>query len=139
MVEGDPLRSVERRVRHSLRLRDWPLYRKLALAAWIPVAVLALALFTGPNRSTSAAPVATPTTLKPVIVPLGKMPGPGPAKVLTAEEKKEQAAVDAWVAAVPSRRTLVQAIGVQRFQAQRYREILSLHRTAQKAIKASKR
>lgn len=65
-------RSFESQLRRALRVRNWPVHRKIALGAWIPVAIVALAVFTGPNRAGSStappatAPAAQETTTTPI-------------------------------------------------------------------------
>src|SRR4051794_9650867 len=49
VVTMDP-RRMRRKLRKAARVRDWPRRTKIAVGAWIPAIVLALALFTGPNR-----------------------------------------------------------------------------------------
>jgi len=56
------LERLGRQARRSLRFRKWPLRRRIAVIAWIPVAVLWFLLYTGPNAANSAPVPATTTT-----------------------------------------------------------------------------
>ena len=119
------VRNVRRSVRRSVSVRRWPLSRKIAIAAWIPVAITALALFTGPNRSTSAAPAAPTTTLPPQkkVVPT---PATFPKPLVPGATAAE---INAWVKSVPAKRTIPQRLAVLKFKATRTKEILADHKT----------
>jgi hypothetical protein len=41
---------MRRKVRRALRVRSWSRRTKVAIGVWVPAIVVALALFTGPNR-----------------------------------------------------------------------------------------
>jgi hypothetical protein len=106
------------------------LHRKIAVGAWIPVLVVGLALFTGPNRSnsSSSAQPATTTTqlrLKPVPAPATTVAPPG--------SRAQDEVIGAWILAVPPRKTLPQQKGVRRFRAIRDRTILALHKATERA------
>jgi hypothetical protein len=104
------------------------MHRKVAVGAWIPVLVVGLALFTGPNRSSSATSAA-PTTTSP-------SPDNGSATPTTREpnvQRTQEEVIGAWVRAVPPRKTLPQQRGVQKFHAVRDRTILALHKATQRA------
>jgi hypothetical protein len=64
-------RQLRRRIRRTFRVRGWSWHSKVAIGAWIPAAIVAFALVTGPNRGTSAdadarpAPTTSPTTFSP--------------------------------------------------------------------------
>jgi hypothetical protein len=62
-------RQLRRRIRRTFRVRGWSWHSKVAIGAWIPAAIVAFALVTGPNRGTSSearpAPTTTPTTVGP--------------------------------------------------------------------------
>ena len=51
-----------RQARRSLRFRKWPLRRRIAVIAWVPVLVLWFLLYTGPNSAANTEPVAATTT-----------------------------------------------------------------------------
>ncbi len=53
---------VGRQARRALRFRKWPLRRRIAVVAWIPVVVLWFLLYTGPNSAANSAPHVTTTT-----------------------------------------------------------------------------
>ena len=59
-------RRIIRRVRRTLYApRHWPFHRKLAVGVWVPVVIVAIAMFTGPNRPAGGSPngkVASPGT-----------------------------------------------------------------------------
>jgi hypothetical protein len=108
----------------QMRVRRWPLHRKIAVGAWIPVAVVGLALFTGPNRSSSASFAPETTTTVP---PLGAVAG---GTLPQMAERTPEESIGYWVDATPHRKTLPQQRGVQRFRAVRDRVILALHRAS---------
>ncbi len=109
-------------------MRFWPVHRKVTVAIWIPVGVLAFAFFTGPNQAPARAvnTVDAPTSV-PVVL------GTPTTMVDTAQAKAQEQAISEWIRAVKSKRTLVQEVAVSRFNTARYREILGLHRAATKA------
>jgi hypothetical protein len=112
-----------------MRVRRWPLHRKIAVGAWIPVIVIGLALFTGPNRSGSASTAAPETTT--TVPPLFSPNGPGGSVPSMASQTQDEI-IGSWVNGTPSRKTLPQARGVQRFKALRDKTILALHNAAQR-------
>lgn len=65
-------RALRRKIRRAFHVRSWPWRTKLAVGAWIPAIILALALFTGPNRPSSAADTTatTSTTLPQKLRPV---------------------------------------------------------------------
>jgi hypothetical protein len=62
---------LRRKLRRAADVRRWSLRQKIGVGAWIPVLIVAFALFTGPSRSSSAAsaPTTTSTTID-VVVPV---------------------------------------------------------------------
>src|SRR5690349_12198518 len=93
------VRRFRRRTRQAMRVRDWPWRRKIAIGAWIPVALVAFVLFTGPNGERSAA---TPD-LKPVHKTVTTVTVPPPklnvkeATRRISELQETQSAVNYWV------------------------------------------
>jgi len=74
----DP-RQLRARIRRVFRVRAWSWHTKVAVGAWVPALIVAAALFTGPNRSTSSATppsgrasITTPTTVEPrgIVIPI---------------------------------------------------------------------
>jgi hypothetical protein len=102
------------------------LHRKIAVGAWIPVLVVGLALFTGPNRNSSATSPA-PTTTSP------SGDSATPTTRGAGVQRTQEEVIGAWVRAVPPRKTLPQQRGVQKFHAVRDRTILALHKATQRA------
>ena len=51
-----------RRARRSLRFGKWPLRRRIAVIAWIPVLLLWFLLYTGPNSAANSEPGPATTT-----------------------------------------------------------------------------
>jgi len=77
----DP-RRMRRKLRKATRVRDWPRRTKIAVGAWIPAIVLALALFTGPNRSAGSTDgSATGTTTLTTLALRGALALPTPSTV----------------------------------------------------------
>ncbi len=69
----DP-RHLRGRIRRTFRVRSWSWHTKVAVGAWIPAVILAVALVTGPNRATSSAdatPARAATTTPTTIIPRG--------------------------------------------------------------------
>jgi len=56
------LGRVGRQARRSLRFRKWPLRRRIAVIAWVPVLLLWFLLYTGPNSAANSAPAPATTT-----------------------------------------------------------------------------
>jgi hypothetical protein len=129
-VQWDDLRRWRRRTRYHLRVRRWPLHRKIAVGAWIPVLVVGLALFTGPNRTGSASNAAAPVT---TTTELRLQPETVPTTPLPLAHYEQEEIIGAWIRAVPSRKTLPQQRGVQRWRAVRDRTILALHKATNRA------
>jgi hypothetical protein len=124
-------RKFRRGIRRSLSIRRWSLRKKLAILPWLPVGVLAFALYTGPYSAGSATPAGPEPTTSPTIVynysrPHVTKSTPNPAQVT---------ALGKWVQAIPPHKTLPQAHAVQRFKAARDRVILGQHRAAKKATR----
>lgn len=129
-MQLDDVRRWRRRAQYHLRVRRWPLQRKIAVGAWIPVLVVGLALFTGPNRSKAAsraAPVTTTTEFH-----MAQLPAT-PGTVNSSRSAAQDDAISAWIAALPPKKTLPQGIAVARFRAIRDRTILALHYATERA------
>jgi hypothetical protein len=56
------LNRLGRQARRSLRFRKWPLRRRIAVIAWVPVLVLWFLLYTGPNSAANTEPGPATTT-----------------------------------------------------------------------------
>src|SRR5262245_33552207 len=76
------LQRLPRRMRRALQWQRWPRHRQIAVAVWIPVAVVGFVLFTGPNRAGSTDTHPTPTT-EPYVPPTAPSADPAAA---TAEK-----------------------------------------------------
>jgi hypothetical protein len=91
LVTMEP-RDVRRRVRRAFHVKRWSRHTKIAVGAWIPTVVVALALVTGPNgpaASDTAAP--TPTSAPTRF----KMTGTFPTKL--PETVPVDVALGAWL------------------------------------------
>jgi hypothetical protein len=79
-------RALRRNIRRALRVRGWPWRTKLAIGAWIPAIIVAVALFTGPNAPASDTSATTPTTrgLPKVVSPKLPIPKPVPLEDVIA-------------------------------------------------------
>jgi hypothetical protein len=128
---GQQVRRMRRRTRQALRVREWPWRRKVALGAWVPVAILGFYLFTGPNGASSAD---TPPTTRPATVTTVKAPppklSPNQLKEALASVHNTQKDVAAWVQVTPGRRTLQQVHDWERWLAIRHRQLLQKHHAA---------
>jgi hypothetical protein len=67
------LHHASSRLRRATRWRTLPLHTKIAVGAWIPVALVAFALYTGPNRA-PARTVAAPEQTAPATAPEALLP-----------------------------------------------------------------
>jgi hypothetical protein len=56
------LNRLGRQARRSMRFRKWPLRRRIAVIAWVPVLVLWFLLYTGPNSAANTEPGPATTT-----------------------------------------------------------------------------
>jgi len=126
------LRRMRRQTRQAMRIRDWPWRRKVAVGAWVPVALVGFVLFTGPNGSPSRAgaevkPV--PRTVTTVSVPYGK-PSLKQFQQRINEFTQTQQDVNYWINATPTRLTLAQQVAKARWLAQRRRDLLQKHKAA---------
>jgi len=115
-----------------MRVREWPWRRKVAFGAWVPVAVAAFFLFTGPNGSPSGA--ATAPKPKPKTVTTATV-SPDRASVKQIADrlrafKQTQDDVTYWIAATPTRLTLAQQLAKARWRADRRKELLQKHKAA---------
>jgi hypothetical protein len=129
------MRAVRRQLRRLTHVAKWPLHTKFAVGAWIPVLVVAVALYTGPNRRSAAASVPTTTsTAAPVVAPPAAS-NVGP-QIQTAADKATQAAILKWIAAIPPKRTLLQGLAIAKFNAQRLKMMLAQEKAANDALKA---
>jgi hypothetical protein len=129
-VQWDDLRRWRRRTRHHLQVRRWPLHRKIAVGAWVPVVIVGLALFTGPNRSSStssALPVTTTTQLRMKPIPRST------TTIAPVGTRSQDEVIGSWILAVPPKKTVPQQREVRRFRAIRDRAILALHKATEKA------
>jgi hypothetical protein len=130
-MDWQQLRRMRRRARHSMRFREWPWRRKVALGAWIPVLVVAFVLFTGPNKSSSTA--ATPITRPPTVTTVPVKPGRASVEQIKQELislVRTEKAVTYWVEATPPRLTLTQQLAKARWRAQRRKDLLGQHKAA---------
>jgi hypothetical protein len=139
-VNPEGFRQFRKSVRRALTVRRWSLHREIALGIWIPVAVAALVLFTGPNRPVAApahpAPAATTSTTVARIddaARLKALSDPAATPDLSTEIADSAAS---WIGGVPHRKTLPQGLGVQKFKAQQKKRILATHRQAVRQQKA---
>ena len=115
-----------------MRVRDWPWRRKVAIGAWVPVAVVGFFLFTGPNGSPSGAtPDITP---QPKTVTTVKAPMPKASVKQLAERfrafQQTQKDVQNWASATPKRLTLQQQQDVARWRGVRRKQLLRQHNAA---------
>jgi hypothetical protein len=130
------MRAVRRQARRATRVGKWPLHTKFAVGAWIPVLIVAIALYTGPNRRSAAAPApTTTTTAAPVLVPPPAASNTG-AQVETAADKAQQAAIQKWIANLPTKRTLLQGLAVAKLNAQRLKMMLAQEKAANSVMKS---
>ena len=115
-----------------MRIGEWPWRRKVAIGAWVPVAVVGFFLFTGPNGSPSgAAPEIKP---QPKTVTTVKAPLPKPSAQQFAQAaksiKQTEKGVSYWVSATPKRLTLAQQQAKARWRADRRKQLLAQHKAA---------
>jgi hypothetical protein len=123
------LRRMRRRTRHAVRIRDWPWRRRVAIGAWVPVAVVAFFLFTGPNGSPSgAAPDVKPepktVTTVTVLPPKLNLKD---ATQRIRDLQQTQTDVSYWVNATPVHLTLKQQHAMGRWLAVRRKALLEKH------------
>src|SRR5262249_50982652 len=106
--------------------------RKVAIGAWIPVAVVGFFLFTGPNGSPSGATTdikPAPKTVTTVRVPLPKASLKQFLQRL-AQIQQTQKDVKHWADAAPARLTRQQQADKDRWQAERRRQLVQKHKAA---------
>jgi hypothetical protein len=127
---------MRRRTRQAFRVREWPWRRKVALGAWVPVAVVAFFLFTGPNGSSSAttSPTTRPKTVTTIKAPLPKMSA-NQLKEAFASVKATQHDIADWVKFTRARLTLRQTKDFEKWLAARHRALLGKHRAAVRSSK----
>src|SRR5262249_52404760 len=119
-MRASDVRRTIRHARRSLSVRRWPLQRKIAIGVWIPVVVVAVAMFTGPNRSVGARPsragaeVVLPKHLPTTTVALPNLPQPAIGKWVTKNRRAHSSAGSA--AGVQARAGLHFEIGKVRGQ-----------------------
>jgi len=126
------LRRMRRQTRQAMRVRDWPWRRKVAIGAWVPVAVVGFFLFTGPNGSTSGAT----TDIKPqpkTVTTVKVLPPKAGVKQITDRLQafqQTQKDVSYWVHATPQRLTLAQQTAKARWRSDRRKQLLAKHKAA---------
>ena len=124
---------MRRRTRQAVRVREWPWRRKVAIGAWVPVAVVGFVLFTGPNGSPSGA---APAVVKPqpkTVTTAAARPADASVQKITEQFrafKQTQDDVAAWVDATPKRLTLAQQLAKARWRSQRRKQLLQQHKAA---------
>jgi hypothetical protein len=115
-----------------MQFREWPWRRKIAVGAWVPVAVVGFFLFTGPNGSTSGA--STEIAPQPKTVTTLKARPPRASVKQLAESfrayQQTQDDVRYWINANPQRLTLAQQKAKARWRADRQRQLLQKHKAA---------
>jgi hypothetical protein len=130
-MDWQQLRRMRRRLRSTFRVSQWPWRRKVAIGAWLPVAILAFVLFTGPNHSSTAT---AEVPEKPVTVTtVAVSPKAASVKDITQklnEFKQTQNDVGNWIQATPNRLTLKQQVAKQRWRSDRRRQLLAKHKAA---------
>src|SRR5262252_97410 len=115
------LRRVRRQTRQALRFAEWPWRRKVAIGAWVPVAVVGFFLFTGPNGSPSGAETGITPQPKTVTTAKAQLPK---ASVKTLADRlrafrQTQDDVTYWIGATPQRLTLAQQTQKARWRSDR--------------------
>jgi hypothetical protein len=129
-MEWQQLKRMRRRVRHSLRVQEWPWRRKVAIGAWLPVFIVGFVLFTGPNRTSSATDVAAkPATVSTVPVEAGSKTVDELSQAFR-EIIQTKEAVGYWIQAAPTRLTLKQQVAKARWRSERRKALLGKHRAA---------
>jgi hypothetical protein len=133
---GQQIRRMRRRTRQALRVREWPWRRKVALGAWVPVAVVGFFLFTGPNGASSASspPTTRPETVTTVKAPLPKL-SRNQLKEAFASVNATKQEVATWVKYTRVRLTLKQQRAMEKWVAAKNRVLLGNHRAAVKSTR----
>jgi hypothetical protein len=115
-----------------MRVREWPWRRKVALGAWVPVAVVGFFLFTGPNGSPSGA--TTDITPQPkTVTTLKALPPRASVKQIAdgfRAYQQTQEAVSRWINAMPPRLTLAQQLARSKWRAARVKALVQDHKAA---------
>jgi len=109
-------RQLRRRFRRAMNVRNWSMRQRIAVGVWIPVLVVAFALFTGPFRTSGAAsapPVTTTTVVgTPIVAPY--TPKTPLLKVTAGPTLQQQ--IDDWVSAHRPVRTPAERLALARYR-----------------------
>jgi hypothetical protein len=109
-------RQLRRQLRNAMNVRGWTLRRKIGVGVWIPVLVVAFALFTGPSRSSGSAsaesPATTTTTFVPTLPPLQPIVPPALSK---APKTSLHQRVLKWINGTPPRRSREERLALLRY------------------------
>ena len=118
-------RQLRRKLQRAASLRTWTLRQKIAVGVWIPVLVVALALFTGPNRSSSAAsaPATTTTTFDVTVATLQPIV---PGALSKAPKVSVHDRVVKFVNGVPPKRSRAERLALLKYQAANRRIVAGL-------------
>ena len=96
---------LRRQIRRAANVRGWTLRQKVAVGVWIPVLIVAFALFTGPNRASSASAGPEPTTTTTFAGTVPTLQPIVPVALSKAKKVSLHDRVVKWVKGVPPRRS----------------------------------
>jgi len=109
-------RQLRRHLRNALSVRRWSLRQKVGIGVWIPVLIVAFALFTGPSRSSGSPSAESPaTTTTTLAVTTLTMEPIVPAYLGAAPRISLQQRVVKWIKGVPPKRSRAEKLALLRY------------------------
>ena len=106
-------RQLRRQLRNALNVRRWSLRQKIGIGVWIPVLIVAFALFTGPSRSSgSASAESTATTTTTVAGPMPTLEPLVPAAISKAPTIPMPERLAKWIKGIPPRRSRAERLAL---------------------------
>jgi hypothetical protein len=129
-------RQLRRQLRNALNVRRWTLRQKIGVGVWIPVAIVAFALFTGPSRSSGSASADNATTTSTTFeVAMPKLQPIVPPALSKAPKTSLHERIVKWINGVPPRRSPAEKLALLRYnRAARNRNFVALHNAGPKVL-----
>ena len=116
---------LRRKIRRISNVRGWTTRQKIGVGVWVPVLIVALVLFTGPNRRTSSAAAAdVSTTSTTYVMPV--LPPLVPAHLSTGKKYSLHDRVVKWVNGIRPRRSVANQLKLRNRTSARLRVGLHL-------------
>jgi hypothetical protein len=127
-------RQLRRQLRNALNVRRWTLRQKVGIGVWIPVAIVAFALFTGPSRSSGASAESAATTTTTFVARVPPLQPIVPAALSKAPKTSLHQRVVKWINGVPPRRSRAERLALLRYNRAARGNLVATHNAGPKVL-----